>query len=162
VTRSRPRLAGVLLAASAVAATLVVPASRAAAHSPYEACGSGYAVVAKPRAVKTRDGVVYGKVYLLYNNDNGKNCVVTIKTRFHGKRTWAEAWLRVRGVEGPDRGWFSEYGNFRHYAGGLPQRKTIAFAKNRCVAFYGRIYSGRNAEGTRAVGGRLTWGNCGG
>jgi hypothetical protein len=117
--------------------------------------------VAKPRAIKTADGVRYGKVHLLYNNDNGKNCVVTTKTRFHGKKTWTEAWLQVKGVEGPDRGWFSEYGNFRYYAGGLPQKKTIVYAKDKCVAFYGRIYSGTNTNGTMAKGGRLEWGNCG-
>jgi hypothetical protein len=163
VTRSRPRLVGVVLStAAAVAASVVVAASPASAHSPYDACGSGYVQVAKPRAVKTSDGVRYGKVHLLYNNDNGKNCVVTIKSRFHGKRTWTEAWIKVKGVEGPDRGWFSEYGNFRYYAGGLPQRKTIVFAKDKCVAFYGRIYSGKGGNGTVAEGGRLKMGNCGG
>lgn len=129
MTRSRPRLVGAVLSAAAVAVSLAVAAPPAAAHTPYGACGSGYALVAKPRAVKTADGVTYGKVYLLYNNDNGKNCVVTIKTRFHGKKTWTEAWLLVKGKEGPADGWFGEYGNFRYYAGGLPQNKTVVNAK---------------------------------
>ena len=159
--RSRPRLAGVVLSVAAVAATLVV-ATPVAAHTPYDGCGSGYVLVAKPRPVETAGGVRYGTVYLLYNNDNGKNCVVTIKTRFHGTKTWTEAWLLVRGKEGPVSGWFAEYDNFRHYAGGLPQAKTIIYAKGRCVMFFGRIYSGADGGGTQAEGGRLKWGNCGG
>jgi hypothetical protein len=162
VTRSRPRLVGVALSAAAVAATIVVAAPPATAHTPYAACGSGYVLVADPRPIETAGGVRYGKVYLLYNNDNGKNCVVTVKSRFHGKSTWTEAWLRVEGKPGPDRGWFSEYGNFEHFAGGLPQKQTIVYAKGKCVKFYGRIYSARDGAGTVAEGGRLSWGNCGG
>src|ERR671918_3065370 len=55
VMRSRPRLAGVVLSVAAVAATLVV-ATPVAAHTPYDGCGSGYVLVAKPRPVETAGG----------------------------------------------------------------------------------------------------------
>ena len=77
MTRSRHRFPGAALAAAMVATIIVLAAPPAAAHTAREACGSGYTSVAKPRAIKTRSGVRYGKVYLMYNSANGKNCVVT-------------------------------------------------------------------------------------
>jgi hypothetical protein len=102
VTLSRHRFTGVALAAALVAATIVVSPPPAAAHTAREACGSGYSPVAKPRAIKTDSGVRYGKVHLLYNSGNGKNCVVAIKERFHGIKTHADAYLKVRAT--PDHG----------------------------------------------------------
>jgi hypothetical protein len=158
--KGRQRFAGVALAATLVAATMVVAASPAGAHTPQQACGSGYSVVAKPRAIKTSSGVRYGKVYLLYNSGNGKNCVVAIKERFHGVRTHADAYLKIRGNPGPWHGWWRDHGNFYHYAGGNPS-PTVKFAADKCVQFFGRIYSKPGGRGTMAEGGRTKWGNCG-
>jgi hypothetical protein len=68
--KRRQRFAGVALAAALMATAMVVAASPAGAHTAQQACGSGYSVVAKPRAIKTSSGVRYGKVYLLYNSGN--------------------------------------------------------------------------------------------
>ena len=131
-------------------------------------CGSGYRVVNDPggtparRAVKTSAGVVYGHVYLTYNSSSRKNCVVTIKSRFVGVATWTVADLAVQGRSGPCSGWYCDWGNFKQYAGGPPNYKTTVAAGGRCVEYYGYIFSGPNASGTMASGGRLSWGNCGG
>ena len=160
MTPTNHSFAGAALAAALVAAVSVVAAPPAAAHTAREACGSGYSPVAKPRAVKTNSGVVYGKVHLLYNSGNGKNCVVTIKERFHGVRTHADAYLKIQGNPGPWSGWFRDHGDFFHYAGGNPS-PTVKFAADSCVQFFGRIYSKPGSAGTMAEGGRALWGNCG-
>lgn len=160
MTLTKHRFAGAALAAALVAAVFVVAAPPAAAHTARQACGSGYAPVAKPRAVKTESGVVYGKVHLLYNGGNGKNCVVAIKERFHGVRTHADAYLKIQGNPGPWGGWWRDHGNFSHYAGGNPS-PTVKYAADRCVQFFGRIWNKPGLGGTMAEGGRASWGNCG-
>ena len=162
MTLLRHRFTGVALAAALVAATIFVAAPPAAAHTAREACGSGYSPVAKPRAIKTDSGVRYGKVHLLYNSGNGKNCVVAIKERFHGIKTHADAYLKIRGNPGPWDGWWRDHGDFYHYAGGNPS-PTVKYAADKCVQFFGRIYSKTTADGlgTMAEGGRTKWGNCG-
>lgn len=140
------------------AVVLGAPSPALAVISPGAACGSGYSVVSDgTRSVKTPGGTVYGNVYLLYNNSNGKNCVVTIKTSFVGTSTWVSAHLAIQGTSG----WYTEEGNFKYYAGGPPANLTVKFAAGKCVAYYGYIRSGTNNTGTLASGGRLTFGNCG-
>jgi hypothetical protein len=157
-----------LVTAGAILALAAAPAS---AHpdtygGAENICGEGYFVVDDPdgtparRAVKTDSGEVFGHVYLLYSNATGKNCVVTIKSRFHGDATYMTAGLRVRGKTGPCDGWFCDFGNFAHFAGGPPDYKTTVSAAGRCVTYWGQIFSGPNTEGTLAEGGRLRWGNC--
>jgi hypothetical protein len=107
-----------------------------------------------------RPASVTRHVYLLYSNATGKNCVVTIKSRFHGDETYMTAGLRVRGKTGPCDGWFCDFGNFAHFAGGPPDYKTTVSAAGRCVTYWGQIFSGPNTEGALAEGGRLRWGNC--
>jgi hypothetical protein len=154
--------AGVILALGAAPAG-AHPDTYAGAES---ICGESYYVVDDPdgsparRAVKTDAGEVYGHVYLLWSNATEKNCVVTIKSRFHGEETWTVAALGVRGKTGPCDGWFCDYGNFAHFAGGPPHYKTTVPAAGRCVKYWGQIMSGRDAQGTLAEGGRLQWGNC--
>jgi hypothetical protein len=170
----RTALARCLLLPCLVAgAILALGASPAGAHSDSyggaeELCGPGYFVVDDPdgtparRAVKTASGTVFGHVYLLYSNATGKNCVVTIKSRFHGTDTYVTAALGVRGRTGRCDGWFCDFGNFAHFAGGPPSYKTTIRAAGRCVRYWGQITSRRDAQGTLAEGGRRRWGNCGG
>jgi hypothetical protein len=166
----RRGLAVCLLAAGAA---LAVGAAPAAAHpdtyaGAEELCGESYFVVNDPngtparRAVKTDSGQVFGHVYLLYSNATGKNCVVTIKSRFHDEETWVVAALGVEGRSGPCDGWYCDYGNFAHFAGGPPHYKTTVSAAGRCVNYWGQITSGRDAQGTLAEGGRQRFWNCGG
>jgi hypothetical protein len=136
--------------------------------APRSSAAPGYFVVDDPdgtparRAVKTASRTVFGHVYLLYSNATGKNCVVTIKRRFHGTDTYATAALDVRGRTGPCDGSFCDFGNFAHFAGGPPDHKTTIRAAGRCVRYWGQITSRRDAQGTLAEGGRRRWGNCGG
>jgi hypothetical protein len=131
-------------------------------------CGAGYHVVNDPdgtparRPVKTSGGAVFGHVYLTYNNNTRKNCVVTIKSRFHGQATFTGAYLAVEGRNGSCGVWFCDEGNFGHFAGGPPNYRTTIAAGGRCVAYYAYMWSGPNRTGTFAEGGRLRMANCGG
>jgi hypothetical protein len=157
-------LVGVILALGAAPAS-AHPDTYGGAES---LCGESYFVVDDPngtparRAVKTASGEVFGHVYLLYSNATAKNCVVTIKSRFHGQETYTTAALRVHGKTGPCDGWFCDAGNFAHFAGGPPHYKTTVSAAGRCVKYWGQILSRPDAQGTLAEGGRRHWGNCGG
>lgn len=159
-------------AAATGLAALALGATPAAAHPDTSAtaaslCGSSYFVVKDPdgsparRAVKTAGGAVLGHVYLLYSNSTRKNCVVTIKSRHHGQRSYTYAGLRVQGKSGPcgTEHWFCDDGYFEHFAGGPPRYKTTVAAGGRCVQYYGIMVS---PSGVPATGGRLRWGNCGG
>ena len=67
----------------------------------------------------------------------------------------------MRGRSGPCDGWFCDFGNFAHFAGGPPDYKTTVYAAGSCVRYWGHIMSGRDGQGTLAQGGRLRWWNCG-
>jgi hypothetical protein len=167
---------GARLSAACIATgltALLIGAAPAGAHSDTNAgaasiCGPGYFVVDDPdgtparRAVRTSGGAVYGHVYLLFSNASGKNCVVTIKSRFHGTPSVMYAGLRVQGRSGPcgTEGWFCDQDAFSHFAGGPPRYKTTVSAAGRCVQYLGAI----NAPGGGgfAEGGRRSWWNCGG
>jgi hypothetical protein len=108
-------------------ASLYAAAPASAAPNPYtpkEVCGSAFDVIAK-RAI--RDGGVHlADTYLMYHA--GRNCVVTIKRAYVGKRSWTEAWLWRRNYSRLAE----DEGNFKYFAGPVKR-----WANNRCVAFGG-------------------------
>ncbi|MEV4629333.1 protein kinase [Micromonospora sp. NPDC049523] len=95
-------------------------------HTPGEVCGSGYQVVDSAPLTGT-NGTQYGKVYLLYNNGNGYNCTVTMKTTSVGTGSAVSAYLEVQG-----RPRSTDSGSFAYYAG--PVR---AHAAGTCVRWGG-------------------------
>jgi serine/threonine protein kinase len=107
------------------------PASSSAAtnpHTPKAVCGSSFSVIDQA-ALKSADGAVLGRVYLLYNDSTTKNCVVTLKATDVGTATAASAYLEVKGA---DR--VTDSGSFEYYAG--PVR---AQAGATCVKWGGSI-----------------------
>src|ERR1700754_2637375 len=103
------RLAFVASATAAAATALTVTAPSAFAHGesslPSICGGSSYFIVndaggvggKAKRPVVNADKKIAGYVYLLYSNSTGKNCVVTLKTAYHGTPTWTEAALEIQG-----------------------------------------------------------------
>lgn len=101
-------------------------ANTCAANNPYTpqaTCGSGYRVVDWAGLGSA------GAVYLLYNADNGNNCVVAIKATSIGTPTPTTAFLEV---EGQTR--VTDSGSYAYYAG--PVRKA---APGLCVRWGGSI-----------------------
>jgi hypothetical protein len=91
-----------------------------------EICGDGYSVIDQA-ALGTA-----GRVYLLYNTGNGKNCVATIKQTGIGSATGTTtAYLEVK-----DRARITDSGAYGYYAG--PVR---AAAENTCVKWGGAVGS---------------------
>ncbi|MEU6999702.1 M23 family metallopeptidase [Nonomuraea sp. NPDC046570] len=94
-------------------------------YTPQQACGAGYDVIDSAGLGSS------GTVYLLYNNGNGNNCVVTMKATNLGTPTAVSAYLEV---QGSDRRFDS--GNFSYYAG-----PVIAAAPGKCVKWGGKAGS---------------------
>ncbi|MFI6298461.1 M23 family metallopeptidase [Nonomuraea sp. NPDC050790] len=92
-------------------------------YTPEQVCGAGYGVV-DSAALGTS-----GTVYLLYNNSNGYNCVVTLKKVSLGSATPVTAYLEVQGSAR-----ITDSGNFSYYAG--PVR---AAAPGKCVKWGGKV-----------------------
>lgn len=109
-------------------------------YGPVEVCGSAYSVVNSRGLVS--NGVSYGKVYLLYNNDNGYNCVVTIKHRSVGSASSTSAYLEPQGSSRT-----TDSGNYSYYAGPVKR-----YAANVCVRWGGSV---------NGVGYNSGWTNCG-
>ncbi|MGN9775535.1 protein kinase domain-containing protein [Micromonospora sp. H33] len=82
-----------------------------------EVCGSGYRVI--DSATLTAGGARKGRVYLLYHDGTGTNCVVTLKDSAVGTATATSAWLEVQG-----RARSTDSGSFAYYAG--PVRAAAA------------------------------------
>jgi len=97
-------------------------------YTPKAVCGSDSSVIDQ-QALKGADGILLGRVYLLYNASTGKNCTVTLKTTELGKATSASAYLEVRGSAR-----VTDSGSFQYYAG--PVR---AKADGICVKWGGSI-----------------------
>jgi serine/threonine protein kinase len=115
------------------------PAGSTGSPNPYTAtqvCGSGYSVV----TTKTLDSG--GKIYLLYNNSSGYNCVTTLAKSVNGKVSMS-ATLDVEGGST-----VSDSGSYTYYAG--PVRE---YAKGKCVIF-GGSYNGQSWSSG-------SWGYCG-
>jgi hypothetical protein len=100
--------------------------------------------------MSTREGAVFGHVYLMYNKRSGKNCVAAIKTAYLGTKTTTGASIVVRGG-----GRSEDVQKYRFYA-----ETGHVNGSWKCVKFWGwtRDPSGR----VEAGGGRNTWGNCAG
>ncbi|GAA2806705.1 spore-associated protein [Nonomuraea dietziae] len=137
------RTLSIAAATVSAAAVLAVPA---AAHADAN-CGSGYNVVAQA-AVKTSSGSNWGTVYLTYNGSTGKNCVTVIKSAYVGTYTDAYVGFTVQGRSG-----YGIYERIKYYAG-----PVYGDARGACVKYSAWI---ENSSGTRASGGRSSWGNCG-
>lgn len=114
-----------LLAGGIIAASGALIATPASAATPAEICGSGYGVVDQ----RTLTG---SKVYLLFNNSSGYNCVVTIKTSSVGTKTRTGTYLEVQG-QSP----LVDANDYAYYAG-----PTRAYARGKCVKWGG----GTNAQ----------------
>ncbi|MFF5260598.1 hypothetical protein ACFY4C_16775 [Actinomadura viridis] len=151
----------ILASATAMAASgIAVTAPSAYAHSESELpgiCGSSsYFIVSDgggvggkaKRPVTTPSGARWGYVYLLYSNSTGKNCVVTLKTTYHGTPSLTVAELRVENGDRP-----VDKGDYTHYA------DVQGNAAGRCVSYRGIIWDPKNT--VMASGGRSSWGNCG-
>lgn len=105
--------------------------------NPYSAagvCGSGYGVV-------DSHAITGARIFLLYNNSDGKNCVVTMANDDTGAQTM-NATLSVEGGSSA-----SDPGSYHWYAG--PVRE---YAPNSCVKWGGTYKSAGWTSG---------WGHCG-
>ncbi|WP_067130725.1 hypothetical protein [Microtetraspora malaysiensis] len=137
------------LTLGAITAVALLPAAAEAA-SPQSLCGAGYTPIRDgSRAIKTKSGEQLGVTYVLYNRRNGKNCAVTIKTKYIGKPSFTFVRLTVKGK--PE---VSEGDNFAKYAGPVYQS-----GRGRCVSYWGNVSSPDNKKS--AYGGRLKFDNCG-
>ncbi|WP_017573925.1 hypothetical protein, partial [Nocardiopsis halotolerans] len=106
--RNLLRKAATLAAATGIAAAgLMGTAAPAFAASYNGACGSGYGVVNKIELPDNR-----GTTFLTYNNSNGYNCVVTVRTN-PGATTLMEAFIRTSGSSS----WKKDRGDYTTYAG---------------------------------------------
>ena len=116
------------VSALVVCASLYAAAPAAAAadnpYTPKEVCGSAFDVIAK-REIRG-GGVHLADAYLMYHA--GRNCVVTIKRAYVGRKSWTEAWLWRRNYSKLAE----DQGNFEYFAGPVKR-----WANNRCVAFGG-------------------------
>lgn len=90
-------------------------------YTPKQVCGSGYNVI---NSHALGDA---GRVYLLYNSNNGYNCVVTMKTRNVGTPTATTAFLEPQGSNRT-----TDSGNFSYYAGPVKR-----YAAGTCVRWGG-------------------------
>jgi len=97
-------------------------------YTPKAVCGSDSSVIDQA-PLKSADGTLLGRVYLLYNASTGKNCTVTLKTTDLSKATSASAYLEVQGAAR-----VTDSGSFQYYAG--PVR---AKAAGVCVKWGGSI-----------------------
>ncbi|MFD9941230.1 hypothetical protein ACFWYW_44570 [Nonomuraea sp. NPDC059023] len=156
--RLAPAAAGTLLLSAAVIGLAPAPAaahSLSAAVRSSQGCGwsSGGYKVQDSRSVVNRKGTRYGTVYLLWSSRYGQNCVVTLKSAWHGRATFTQAALFYRSSGSGAEGVEEDDGRYRHYA--AAKQNTAG----QCVRFYGAISSGGHG-GPLAQGARNGWGNC--
>lgn len=148
--------AGIAATPAAAAATPTIATSAAssvtaAPYTPERVCGPGFRRVNDGhRAMRTREGAVFGHVYLMYSKRSGKNCVAAIKTAYLGTKTTTGAGIIVRGGgRSEDQQKYRFYAETGHVDGSW-----------KCVKFWGWT---RDPSGhVEASGGRNSWGNCAG
>ncbi|NUP76517.1 MAG: hypothetical protein HOV96_03085 [Nonomuraea sp.] len=148
---TRTVIAAALVAAGVAALPSSAYAASAASvtETPERICGPGFHRVQDGhRAMKTRDGAVFGHVYLMYDKRSGKNCVAAIKTAYRGTRTVTGASIEVRGgARSEDVRRYRFYAETGHIDG-----------RWKCVKYAGWTRDpGNHVE---AWGGRNSWGNC--
>ncbi|MGX7669015.1 protein kinase domain-containing protein [Plantactinospora sp. DSM 117369] len=95
-------------------------------HTAGKVCGSGYEII-DSATLNGPNGAQLARVYLLYNNSNGNNCTVAIKTSSVGTASQVSAYLEVQGGSRHTDG-----GAYEYYAG--PVR---AKAAGTCVRWGG-------------------------
>lgn len=93
-------------------------------YTPTEVCGSGYSVI-------DSQALTGGRVYLLYNSGNQRNCVTTIKSSSIGTASPVSAHLQVQGSTQ-----VTDSGNFAYYAGPVSRE-----AGSTCVKWGGSVGS---------------------
>ncbi|WP_370012648.1 spore-associated protein A [Nocardiopsis sp. LDBS0036] len=123
--RNPLKKAATLAAACGIAAAgLMATAAPASAASYNGACGSDYGVVNQIEFPDNR-----GTTFLTYNNSNGYNCVVTVRTN-PGAAAPMEAFIRVNGTSS----WKRDSGDYTTYAG-----PVYLSAARQCVDWGGTI-----------------------
>ncbi len=93
-----------------------------------QVCGDGYEEL-DAQALKSPAGVVKGRIFFLYRDSDGSNCVVTLRTTGLAKKGAASSFLEVQGQERK-----TDAGNFQYYAG--PVKAT---APDTCVKWGGSV-----------------------
>ncbi|AVT39969.1 serine/threonine-protein kinase [Plantactinospora sp. BB1] len=87
------------------------PAPEKNPHTPGKVCGGGYQVV-DSATLTGPNGAQLARVYLLYNNSNGNNCTVALKTSSVGVASQVSAYLEVQGASRR-----TDSGAYEYYAG---------------------------------------------
>jgi len=120
--------AALLLAGFAVqlGSTGVARAEDRNRYSASAICGTGYSVIDQ----HSKDGFYY--TYLLYNSSNGNNCVVTLKQRDFGSRTYVQA--HIRPAPGHYTSRTVDEDDYKYYAG-----PVYLHAPGRCVVWGGYV-----------------------
>ncbi|MEU6720116.1 hypothetical protein ABZ897_52400 [Nonomuraea sp. NPDC046802] len=137
------------LVAAGIAATPSAAYAASASFTPERVCGKDFKRVNDGhRAMKTRDGAVFGHVYLMYSKRSGKNCVAAIKTAYVGARTVTGASIEVKGG-----GKAEDAQKYRYYA-----ETPHVDGAWKCVRYSGWTRDPDNR--VKAWGGRTSWGNC--
>ncbi|WP_436529022.1 serine/threonine-protein kinase [Actinoplanes sp. HUAS TT8] len=95
---------------------------------PSQVCGDGYQLLDQQN-LKSPAGVVKGRIYFLYRDSDGSNCVVTLRTAGLGKKGDASAFVQPQGQARA-----SVSGSVQYYAG--PIKATAA---NTCVTWGGSV-----------------------
>ena len=97
-------------------------------YSPRQVCGNAFQIIDEA-PLRGADGSLAGRVFLLFNAANGKNCTVTLKAVSVGVATPASAYLEVQGATR-----LTDSGAFQYYAGPVK-----AAAANQCVKWGGSV-----------------------
>ena len=142
---ARLALLAVLVLLVAAGAVLRPGPSDAAALSPAKVCGPGFAVIDQQR-VQFRGGGLAATAYLLYDNQSGRNCSVTVKRIRRGHRDFMTAFVQRRGGEPR-----VDAGRFELYAA-----PVYVHAPGRCVRFGAKLQ-----VAGRVAGGYSLYGHCG-
>ncbi|MGH3749991.1 MAG: M23 family metallopeptidase, partial [Micromonosporaceae bacterium] len=78
-------------------------------YSPYMVCGNAYSIIDSD--LLGTSGSSYGRVYLMYNSDNGYNCVATIKHKSVGTNSATSSYLEPEGgtrtTDSGSYGWYA-------------------------------------------------------
>jgi hypothetical protein len=118
------RVGAAFLTVAALVA-LTPSAAHATPNSPYRGqCGSGYGVI------DWRNLGTYAVAYLTWNNNTGRNCMVTQRNTIFTTTTFLTARIGVYG--GVHR---SDSGNYYSHAG-----PVYVYAVNQCINWAGSAY----------------------
>ena len=97
-------------------------------YTPRGVCGTAFAIIDQA-PLKSADGTLLGRVFLLYNSTTSKNCTVTLKTTDVGVKTATSAYLEVEGAAR-----VTDSGSFQYYAGPVKDK-----ADATCVQWGGSV-----------------------